>query len=88
MLRDLRACIYRIADREISLQRGEIERQHAGMMVDIQQHHCASRVCLADKRIQFRHDLAGTEQHRGEHDEVGLLRQRGQDCLGAWRHYR
>ncbi len=40
--------LVRPADREVGVERGEIERQHARMVIDIEQHACARGVRGAD----------------------------------------
>jgi len=60
----------RAADREIRAELGEIERQHARVVVHIEQHQSPGGMRVVDEARQLVHHLAGAEHDSGEDDEL------------------
>ena len=80
--------LVRSADGEIRVERGKIEWQHAGMVIDVQQHAGARGASGANDLFDAGHDLGAAKDHGGDDDERRRLRpQRSDQRFGA-RGYR
>ncbi len=72
------------ANREIDVERADVDRQHAERMIDVEQHARAAGVRRTDKRRQPRQHLAGVEQHLGYDDQIDVAD--GREKLGGFEH--